>query len=152
MAPPLALFVAAPSIKATSDMLLVVPEAKAKMRTLLFPLIASTLVPGPTMLTLAAISGSAVAKTIRPGIVGRTMVPPPAAFASMIAWRKDPGPESSKFVTANVAAESPVQVNNVATIPAASRCILPGTRNTVFPGLGGAGASGGGLRDDTPDK
>ena len=86
------------------EIVLVVAASTVNTRTVLLPLIVRRFVPGPVMVVLSAIAGSAETSVIVPATVKEIESSPPAAFASRIAWRKEPEPESSVLVTVRIAA------------------------------------------------
>ncbi len=59
--------------------------------------------------------GKFVPSVIVPVTPVRSIVPPPPAFASRMAWRKEPGPESVLLLTTNVAACRP-EAHNVTAV------------------------------------
>src|SRR5262245_52302966 len=59
--------------------------------------------PGPLIVMSPSRLGNFVARSITPLMpAAKLMVPPPAVFASVIAWRKEPGPESLVLLTVKV--------------------------------------------------
>src|SRR5687768_12716210 len=70
------------------------------------PLIARLVWPGPTIVRLFVRISWPLVSVIVPVTLEKPMVPSPAAFASAMAWRSEPGPESELVVTTKVAARA----------------------------------------------
>src|SRR5689334_8117419 len=61
-----------------------------------------------------------------PGIANAIVLLPPAAFASVIAWRSEPGPLSATLATVNIAASAgPATPSSSANAIAADRPLRP---------------------------
>lgn len=68
-----------------------------------------------------------IVRTPAPGMLKRMVSAPAAALASVMAWRKDPGPLFPVLVTVKVAARvcgAKAKVNNPNAAPHASRLFL----------------------------
>ena len=86
------------------EIVFVVPVEKAKTLTTWSPLIVSRLVPGPVKVVLSVIGGKGEASVIVPVTMKEIVSSPLVPFASMMACRNDPEPESPIAVTSIIAA------------------------------------------------
>ncbi|PYL25158.1 MAG: hypothetical protein DMF44_03075 [Verrucomicrobia bacterium] len=78
------------------EMVTVWPEAMWKTRLWLLPLTARFSAPGPETVMLLSTSSSPLVSPIVP-VTANSIVSP--SFASVSAWRSEPGPLSFVFVT-----------------------------------------------------
>ena len=80
------------------------PGLMKKMRDVLLPLISNWLAPGPLIVRFLSITNSPLVNVIVQGQPLRLNVMVSPALASIIAWRREPGPLSAVVVTESVVA------------------------------------------------